>query len=242
MQQPFGPETQSLLFPVYINGVIQAFFAITLSRKPAGCQIAETSGKTLPTLHKNLAPPSSGCAITQVTTTQNFTALKSSDMNRTPDYNRSSQLRNECVYRWFHCTRDLSYSYNCFFVYEHEPLSFSSYSIISHVSLSSISSSLPQVLCTSWVNYLRILEKILTLKRSCHFLHFVHSPQTMTVLSPATVIAFCICLSCQSQSSARQGSADTDITQKYVLLHLISCSSLDSHLLSYICFLYGPIV
>lgn len=33
----------------------------------------------------------------------------------------------------------------------------------------------------------------------------------MTVLSPLRVIAFCLCLSCQKESSAWQGSADIDI-------------------------------
>jgi hypothetical protein len=111
-----------------------------------------------------------------------------------------------------HCTRVLSCSRNRFFVYEHEPLSLSSYSFISHVFLSSISSSLPQVLCTSWVNYQRILEMILTLEPSCHFLRLLHSLLTMVVLLLLRVIAFCLCLSRQSQSTAWQGRADIDVS------------------------------
>jgi hypothetical protein len=40
----------------------------------------------------NLQPPSSRCAVSQFTTIQNFVALKSPDMNRTPGYHRNNSL------------------------------------------------------------------------------------------------------------------------------------------------------
>jgi hypothetical protein len=73
-----------LSFRCLHSGVIQACFAITLPHKPSGCQVAKTSGRTLPTLQKNLPPPSCGCVITYFTKILNFAALKS------PDYCRSS--------------------------------------------------------------------------------------------------------------------------------------------------------
>ena len=53
---------------------------------------------------------------------------------------------------------------------------------------------------------------ILTLEPSCHFLRLLHSLLTMVVLLLLRVIAFCLCLSRQSQSTAWQGRADIDVS------------------------------
>jgi len=142
----FRSRNLVLSFRCLDSGIIQACFAITLSHKPSGCHIAETSDKILQNLQKNLPLPSSRCAITQFTTIKKFRCIEIV-IYESYAWLLQKQLRNECLYWLIHFKRALSYSHNRFFVYEYETLSVSSYSLISHVFLSFTSSSVPQVFC-----------------------------------------------------------------------------------------------
>jgi hypothetical protein len=113
--------------------------------------------------------------------------------------------------------------------------------LIDFSRLSSTSSSLPQNSCTSWVNYLRNLEMILTLKYSCHFLSFVHSPTDKDCLSIIKSY-YILPLSVLSEPVFHSaGQCRHCRTYELFLLCLISCSSLGSNFLSYTRFIYGPI-